>query len=305
MNRTAFTVDDSHFTTMTHQISNNILTVSIAEKGAELQSIVNSNTGLEYMWSGDAAFWGKKSPVLFPIVGGLLNNQYTYEKRVYHLNRHGFAREEVFTVTDKTAGSITFTLVDSEQTRENYPFAFNFSLTYTLTANKINVTYNVKNIDEKQLLFSVGGHPAFKVPVAPGTAFTDYYLHFSSVENAGRYPLDAGGQLETFTTPVLNNTDTMPLTKQLFYKDALVFKHLKSTAISIKSNTTPHGLTVHFEGFPFMGIWNAKDADFVCIEPWCGIADSVDTTGELQEKEGINQLAPGEVFERTWSVEVF
>jgi len=290
---------------MTHQISNNILTVAIAEKGAELQSIVNNNTGLEYMWGADPAFWAKKSPVLFPIVGGLLNNQYTYEKKVYHLNRHGFAREEVFTCTEKTGNAITFTLVDSEQTRENYPFSFNFSVTYTLNDNTVNVTYTVKNTGEKPMLFSVGGHPAFRVPVAESTNFTDYHLEFSHTEDAGRYPLDASGQVETFTTPVLNNTNTLPLTKLLFYQDALVFKHLQSNSISIKSNTTPHGLTVRFDGFPYMGIWSAKDADFVCIEPWCGVADGVNTTGDLQDKEGINHLTPEEVFERTWSVEVY
>lgn len=290
---------------MIHTITNSVLTVSIAAKGAELQSIVNNNTGLEYMWNADPAFWAKKSPVLFPIVGGLKNNHYTYNGEAYTLGRHGFARELDFTVTNQTADSITFTLVDSEETLQHYPFHFNFSLTYTLQENTVHVTYTVKNTGDDALLFSVGGHPAFKVPVAPGTNFNDYYLAFSNVEEAGRYPLDAGGQVETYTTPVLNNTDRLPLTKELFYQDALVFKHLQSTSIAIKSDNTPHGLTVHFSGFPYMGIWNFKDADFVCIEPWCGIADAVNTTGNLQDKEGINNLPAGETFERTWSVEVY
>jgi len=290
---------------MIYTITNSVLTVSIAAKGAELQSIVNNNTGLEYMWNADPAFWSKKSPVLFPIVGGLKNNQYTYNGQAYSLNRHGFAREAEFTVTAQTGDSITFTLADSEETLKNYPFHFNFSLTYTLQENSVHVTYTVKNTGGEDMLFSTGGHPAFKVPIAPGTSFNDYYLAFSNVENAGRWPLDAGGQVETYTTPLLNNTDILPLTKELFYQDALVFKHLQSTSIAIKSNRTPHGLTVHFKGFPYMGIWNFKDADFVCIEPWCGIADSVNTTGKLQDKEGINTLTPGQTFERTWSVEVY
>ena len=148
-------------------------------------------------------------------------------------------------------------------------------------------------------MFSVGAHPAFRVPIADGTVFEDYQLLFSHVENAGTWPLSAGGQVENFTTPLLDNTNLLPLAKALFYKDALVFKHLASNAISIVSQKTPHGLRVEFNGFPYMGIWNAKDADFVCIEPWCGIADSVTATGQLAEKEGINALNTGEVFERT------
>lgn len=290
---------------MTHTITNDAITVSIATKGAELQSIVNNNTGLEYMWNADPAFWAKKSPVLFPIVGGLKNNQYSFNGQTYTLGRHGFAREMEFTVTEQKADRITFTLTDSEETLKNYPFHFSFSLTYTLQQNTIQVTYTVKNTGDSIMWFSVGGHPAFKVPVAPGTHFNDYYLAFSNTENTGRWPLDAGGQIETYTTPVLENTDKLPLTKQLFYQDALVFKHLQSNSIAIKSNNTPHGVTVHFGGFPYMGIWNFKDADFVCIEPWCGIADTVNTTGNLQDKEGINALPAGEIFERTWSVEVY
>jgi len=290
---------------MTHTIYNTTLTVIIATKGAELQSIVNNNTGLEYMWSGDPAFWAKKSPVLFPVVGGLKNNQYTHNGYTYQLGRHGFAREMEFAVTAQQGNAITFTLADNAETLKNYPFHFSFSVTYTLQQNTVQVTYTVQNKDTQAILFSVGGHPAFKVPVAPGTTFTDYYLQFSHAETAGRYPLDAGGQVETYTTPVLTDASVLPLTKQLFYQDALVFKHLQSNSISIKSNATPHGLAVQFDGFPYMGIWNAKDADFVCIEPWCGIADSVNTTGRLREKEGINTLPPHQTFERTWSVTVF
>jgi galactose mutarotase-like enzyme len=288
-----------------HQIHNHILAVAVATKGAELQSIINKTTGIEYMWSADPAFWGKKSPVLFPIVGGLKNNQYSYNGNTYTLGRHGFARDMEFTITEHLKDTITFTLVDSEETLKNYPFRFSFSVTYTLQENIVQVTYTVKNTDDKPLLFSVGGHPAFAVPVVAGTSYTDYYLQFSNSETAGRWPLSAGGQIEDHTTPLLANTTKLPLTKELFYEDALVFKHLASDAITLKSDATMHGLTVRFGGFPYMGIWAAKNADFVCIEPWCGIADSVNATGELAEKEGINTLLPQDVFERSWMVELF
>lgn len=287
------------------QISNEKLTVQVSPQGAELQSIVRNDTGLEYLWSGDPAFWGKKSPVLFPIVGGLKDNTYQYRGDHYTLGRHGFAREQLFAVTEQGAEHVSLRLSDSDATRKVYPFRFDFTIQYLLQDDQLQVTYQVLNRDDKTLLFSVGGHPAFKLPLVPDTAYEDYYLYFNKEEDAGVWPLSAGGQIETAPVPYLQHTHELPLKKSLFYNDALVFKQLASTAISIKSNRTPHGLTLAFEGFPYMGIWAAKEADFVCIEPWCGIADSVDANGELEDKEGINRLAPDGLFERTWTATIF
>ncbi len=287
------------------EISNKILTVQISAAGAELQSIINKDNSLEYMWSGDPAFWGKKSPVLFPIVGGLKNGSYQHQGITYQLGRHGFARERVFTVRSHSTESIRFSLVSDETTKEVYPFDFVFSIEYSLINNRLMVTYTVENIGDETLLFSVGAHPAFKVPIVDGTYYEDYRLVFSANETAGIYPLSVDGLIEKYTEPLLNNSNSIPLTKALFAKDALVFKELKSDFIGILNHKNQHGLKLHYTNFPFMGIWAAKNADFVCIEPWCGIADSVDASGELTEKEGINQLAPAEIFERSWTVEVF
>ncbi len=290
---------------MIYTIHNNELSIAIASKGAELQSIINKDFGIEYIWSGDAAYWAKKSPVLFPIVGGLKNNSYQYKGNIYYLPRHGFARDMEFTVTAQEEDTITFTLSSNKETLAKYPFSFNFSLRYSLQKNKLSVTYNVENTGTETMLFSVGAHPAFKIPIAEGTTFEDYYLQFSSVENEGRWPLSPDGFIENFTTPVLENTDRLGLTKSLLYKDALVFKQLRSTEISLLSSKTNHGLKLSLQGFPYMGIWNAKDADFICIEPWCGIADSVTASGNLEDKEGINLLQPAQAFKRTWSAELF
>jgi len=287
------------------EIFNQFLKVQISAAGAELQSIVSKENSLEYMWSGDPAFWGKKSPVLFPIVGGLKNGTYQYQGIHYQLGRHGFAREREFTVSDHTEESIRFSLVSDETTKDVYPFDFVFSIEYSVKGNQLTVKYIVENIGNETLLFSVGAHPAFKIPLVEGTTYEDYHLIFSNHENAGIYPLSTEGLIEKRTTPLLNNSNIIPLTKELFAKDALVFKHLRSNYIGILNNKNSHGLKLHFSDFPYMGIWAAKNADFVCIEPWCGIADSVDATGDLSEKEGINHLAPSKYFERAWSVEVF
>lgn len=290
---------------MVYSIENNLVSVAISSKGAELQSIIHKDFGLEYMWSGDPNFWGKKSPVLFPIVGALKNNSYQYKGNAYRLNRHGFAREMEFEITDKGEGFITFSLNSNEDTLANYPFPFSFSIRYSIENNRLNVSYIVKNTGNEAMLFSVGGHPAFKVPLVEGTTFEDYFLEFNHFEHASRWLLSKEGLIENNSMPVIDHTDKLPLTKSLFYHDALVFKHLASKSVYILSGKTSHGLKINFHNFPYLGIWSAKDADFVCIEPWCGIADNVDATGNLEDKEGINVLPKGEIFTRTWHVELF
>lgn len=288
-----------------HSISNDTILIQVADKGAELQSIYHKQHDLEYMWSGDPAFWAKKSPVLFPIVGELKNHSYKYKGKEYQLGRHGFARENNFDLADKTNESLTFSLKSNEQTKASYPFDFVFSVKYSLQENKLQVTFTVENRGSENLLFSVGAHPAFAVPLVAGTTYDDYYLQFNENENAGRWPLSSEGLIETSSTPFLNNENKLALKKKLFYKDAIVFRHLTSDAISLVSDKTPRGIKVQFAGFPYIGIWAAKDADFVCIEPWCGIADSVKASGNLEDKEGINTLEPGGKFETHYSIEVF
>ncbi|MEJ7685485.1 MAG: aldose 1-epimerase family protein [Segetibacter sp.] len=288
-----------------HSISNNTISIEVADKGAELQSIYHNQHELEYMWSGDPSYWSKKSPVLFPIVGTLKNNTYNYKGKDYKLSRHGFARDNDFELVEKTNFSLTFSLKSNELIKTFYPFDFVFSVKYSLQENKLQVTFTVENTGLENLLFSVGGHPAFAVPLVKETKYEDYYLEFSQNEYASRWPLSSEGLIETTPIPLLNDKNRLPLKKELFYKDALVFKHLKSNSISIVSDKTPHGLQVQFTGFPYMGIWAAKDADFVCIEPWCGIADDVNASGNLEDKEGINTLVPEGRFQVFYSIEVF
>ncbi len=286
-------------------ISNEILIVDLNSQGAEILKIYNKKTQLDYLWNGDPTYWPKTSPVLFPIIGGLKEATYHHKGKSYQMGRHGFGRESMYEVTTQTESSITFTLIANEATLKVYPFQFKLSVKHELSDNKLSVTYIVENTGDENLLFSVGAHPAFKVPLVEGTSFDDYYLLFNKTENAGKWPLSKDGLIEKDSIPFLTNTHKLPLSKELFYNDALVFKHLASNSISIVSDKTKHGLKTVFDDFPYMGIWNFKDANFVCIEPWCGIADIVDTTQELAEKEGINSLTPGKCFSRKWSVEVF
>jgi galactose mutarotase-like enzyme len=290
---------------MTTIIENTHLRVAIKSNGAELDSIVHKQHHLEYLWQGDAAFWGKKSPILFPIVGTLKDNQYAFKGKNYTLTRHGFARDKVFVLERHTEDAATFLLTSSNETLKNYPFSFEFRLHYTLTDNTLSVTYAIKNTGVNDMYFSVGGHPAFRVPLVENTDYTDYFIELNTTETKGRYPLSTGGLLELKPNPFLQNTNKIPLHPALFHEDAVVLKHLSATSMAILSDKTTHGLRMAFDGFPYFGIWAAKNAPFVCLEPWCGIADSVNTTQELTEKEGINKLVSRKRFERTWTIEIF
>lgn len=286
-------------------IENNHLRVTIHPKGAELQSIYNKVLQIEYLWNADPTFWGKHSPVLFPIVGTLKDDTYYFNNEAYHLGRHGFAREMDFIADTPAGNSISFMLNSTAETRSRYPFDFSFWVKYELTENSLKTTYTVGNTGDTPMYFSVGGHPAFAVPLTPGVNYNDYYLEFNHAEHAGRWPISKDGLIEAAPIPVFTQSNRLPLSKELFMKDALVFKGLASNSVALKCDKNAHGLVFDFTGFPYLGIWAAKNADFVCIEPWCGIADSVGTNQQLTQKEGIHLLQPAKSFERTWSVTLF
>lgn len=285
-------------------LENDHIIALIAEKGAELQSLIKKDTGIEYMWSGDPAYWGKYSPVLFPVVGGLKNETYYYNDKAYQLPRHGFAREKNFTATHINDEEVVFTLTQDEQTLAVYPFDFTLQLRYKIEGNTISCTYEVHNPGENTLLFSVGAHPAFAVPLVKDTVYNDYYLQFSVAENLQRWKL-VDGLIGTEVELLPAHNGMLPLEQSLFYEDAIVLKGLQSNCITLGSESHPHGLYFYFDNFPFFGIWAAKDAPFVCLEPWCGIADSVGHNQQLKDKEGINALAAKANWSREWRVECF
>jgi galactose mutarotase-like enzyme len=278
---------------------------SIHPKGAELQSLYNKSNKTEYMWSGDPAFWGKHSPVLFPIVGTLKNDTYYFNNKAYTLSRHGFARDKEFIISNQTPASATFTLLSDETTLAVFPFSFRFDIIYTVAVDTLQVTYSVTNTGNQDMYFSVGGHPAFKIPLTYENSYEDYMLEFNETEDASRWPISPEGLIEKTPVPFFSHTEQLSLNKELFYNDAIVLKQLKSNTVRLMSETTDPGLLFDFSGFPYLGIWAAKNADFVCIEPWCGIADSVDTNQQLTEKEAVIQLEAAKQFERSWSVKVF
>lgn len=285
-------------------LENDLLRAAVHPKGAELQSLVHKQHATEYIWKGDPAYWGKHSPVLFPIVGALKDDVYEYDHRRYSLPRHGFARNHVFSIERQEHAQAIFQLRSSRETRAVFPFSFVLNIYYTLQEASLSVRYEVINTGDALLYFSIGGHPAFNVPLEPALHYEDYALVFEQPETLDRWPLQ-NGLISAEGVPFLNNETEIPLSKPLFYEDAIVLKHPRSASVVLKSMHGKRGLNFHFGGFSYLGIWAAKDAPFVCIEPWSGIADSIHHNQKLIEKEGILRLEANETWERSWSVDCF
>ncbi|SEK99301.1 aldose 1-epimerase family protein [Parapedobacter koreensis] len=288
-------------------IANEWLRAEISPAGAELKSLKRLEGQHEYLWSADPQYWAKTSPVLFPIVGALKDDTYHYEGRSYRLPRHGFARDKPFDGKLVSPTEAAFTLTDSEETRAVYPFAFQLTLRYRLEGHSITCTYEVRNPSDSQpLLFSIGAHPAFAAPAREGgPAYSDYFLEFPGDEALVCHKLEGNLVSAHTETIALDEHRRLPLRHDLFYADALVLKTLRSKTIILGNTINDRGITFHHEGFSYFGIWAAKDADFVCLEPWCGIADHVGHRQQLEEKEGIQRLEAGDSWTRSWSVNCF
>ena len=284
------------------QLTSDSVAVTINEKGAELQSL--QLNGLEYLWQANAAYWPKHSPVLFPIVGELKDGKYFFNNKAYKLTRHGFARDKTFEAEKTSPVSAVFTLRSDEKTLAIYPFHFIFRVKYEIQKATLSCTYHVTNGGDNTMYFSVGGHPAFKVPLTSDLKYADYFLEFNNDENLNRYLLHKG-LTGNETEKIKLNNRMLQLEPSLFYTDAIVLKHIGSDEIKLYSDKNEHGLKFKFRNFPYFGIWAAVDAPFVCLEPWFGIADSIHHDQQLTHKEGINRLATGESWQRTWSVELF
>ena len=282
---------------MTTTISNSNLTAQIKHLGAELFSLKN-NQNKEYIWEGNPTFWGKHSPILFPIVGSLKNNSYSINEEKYELNRHGFAREMEFELIEKTEETATFSLISTLETKKAYPFDFELQICYSLKDNKLTIDYKVINKNEITMPFAIGAHPAFALL----GNFEEYSLEFQQDEILKYYLLEEGLISNNSNELQLDNSQ-LGLKYQLFEKDALVFKTLQSKSITILKNTNPI-LKVNFSDFPNLGIWTVVNAPFLCIEPWFGYSDTLNEYDDFSKKEGIQLLEKKETFESNYSIEI-
>ncbi|MCP4522429.1 MAG: aldose 1-epimerase family protein [Cytophagales bacterium] len=291
---------------MKETIFNDYLEVSVKQKGAELCSLINKETGIQHVWQADPKYWAKHSPILFPVVGVVDGGIYTYKGVEYPMSKHGFARDHDFELATKTDDTLVYRLVATEETKKMYPFDFELLLTYKLERNALIFNYKVVNKGNVEMYFSLGGHPAFTCPFLEGEQLTDYVLKFEKKETVNQLLLNIDNGLFTGKEEekALDNEDTIALTNSLFDNDALVYEGLASEKVSICTEKNEHELTFDFSGWKYLAFWSQPTVPYVCIEPWLGLADFEGASGGLTEKTGIEKLEAQETHEVSFSVTV-
>ncbi|MEY2196829.1 aldose 1-epimerase family protein [Neobacillus sp. BF23-41] len=286
-------------------IENDWLKVGIISNGAEIRKVNHKKNGIDYMWTGDNAYWGRVSPVLFPIVGRLKEDRYQLDGQTYKMLQHGFLRDVVFDVDEQTTTNVSLVFESAGRFINVYPYEFKVIIRYILKGDSLIVQWEIVNESKEEMYFSIGAHPAFKIPLVENETIEDYSLNFTPAANKDVIEYELKNSL-IHERGTANDISTIQLTHSLFAHDALVYSNIEQ--ITLVSNKSRHGVEVMFENFPFVGIWSKyMDADdtmapFICIEPWYGIADTYNTSGNMKEKFGVNMLETGETFQAEYKM---
>ena len=288
---------------MSVTITNDFLEATINEKGAELVSLRANE--IEYIWQADPQYWGRHAPILFPFVGRLKDNQYSYQGKTYPMGQHGFARDKEFKVLEQTKEKVTLVLTSDEETKKVYPFDFSLTVSYEIWGEGVRIRFDVENTGEEEMIFALGGHPAFNIPLTDELQFEDYFIAFSPQKSRVKIPLD--GPFTNLDQKTIGQTNTnIQLSRGLFKEDALIYETRGLNAYTLGSEESSHSVTLAYNNIPYVGLWSPypAEAPFVCIEPWWGFADTVDSNGRLEDKEGMNRLAGNEHFKTEFSITV-
>ena len=289
---------------MNYEIKNEHIKVKIKSFGAELNSLQKIDEDLEYIWQGDSKYWNRHSPILFPIVGRLKNDSYTYQNQKYNMTQHGFARDKEFEVIKNEVDFIEFRLKSDEKTLEIYPFSFELYLSYKLEKNSLIVSYKVINKSDDKMLFSIGAHPAFNWTLKEDEKKENYFLEFENIKETKRYFLnDKGLVYDSVDLKIIDNK--IALNEELFKNDALVFEDLNIKTLTLKNSINENYIKLNFENFPYLGIWSKPTgAPFICIEPWFGVADDENSNQNFEDKKGIITLEKDEIFSCFYIIEI-
>lgn len=287
-------------------LSNQKLTIRVAEHGAELSSVVANETGKEYLWQADPAFWKRHSPILFPIVGSVWNAEYRHEGVVYPLSQHGFARDMDFTPTLETEDELRFALASDVDTLKVYPFPFLLEIGYRLEGNKVEVLWSVRNTGEKTSYFQIGAHPAFYYPNYEADKPERGYFAFDVKDGLVYRALAGKGCVGEEVRPVPLDADGLiPLDIHTFDIDTFILENSQIKRVDLLDTSKRPYLSLSFTA-PVVGLWSppTKNAPFVCIEPWYGRCDRVNYTGEYKDRDWVQRLEPGEVFDASYTIEI-
>lgn len=289
---------------MITRISNNQITIAVNTLGAELWSLKKIGEDYEYLWQGNPEFWGGRSPVLFPIVGACKNSEMKVNGELYPIGNHGFSRKTEFELASSEELKLVYKLVSDKNTLKMYPFRFELSLTYTLKGSEVIIGYEVKNLDSNEIYFQLGTHPGFNCPMDEGLKFEDYYLSFNEEEMAKRHFFDGDNLLVTNKDEDGLNGKKMSLNHSLFYEGATIFRGINSKELVLKSDQGKRQVKLMYDKFSYLGVWQVKDAPYVCIEPWTGISDPDNYTGEFKDKEIMMSLKAGKVYNCKLMIEI-
>lgn len=281
---------------MAHQthwisISSGDLTAEIDPQGAQL-SRLRDRAGRDWLWDGDPSVWNGRAPLLFPIVGALAGGAYRLGAKVYRLPRHGFARNRLFELVRVSAVDVVFRLKADAASMAVYPFQFELDIRYALQASTLSVTALIRNRGAADMPASFGYHPAFRWPLPFGQARSSHFIEFAEDEPAAVRRLDADGLLAPVrhVSPIAGRR--LALADALFENDALILDEIRSRSVTYGDAGGPR-LRIEFAGAPYFGIWSKPRAQFICLEPWHGIADLAGFSGDFTTKTGIFILAPG------------
>lgn len=290
---------------MDYTIENGILTITISSKGGEMQSI-KTKDGTEYLWQGSETTWPDRAPNIFPYVGRLTNKTYEFQGKQYRMEIHGFLPYEEMECIMNEKNKIVFRLKDQERLHRIYPFNFEYTLCYKLEKNKVYITIEICNLDDKTMYFGLGGHPGFNVPLEDGLHFEDYYLEFAEkcepfqivfsktcfvIDESKPYSLEEGRKI--------------PLDHQMFDDDAIVLRNV-AKEISLKSKKGEKSIKVTFPQMDYVGLWHwpNSDAPYLCIEPWSSLPAREGVIEDIEKQENMISLNAGKTYTNTWSIEI-
>lgn len=286
-------------------IQDNQVRATILEHGAQPVSLYSKKDNIEYIWPADQKYWLWHAPLLFPIEGKLKNGTCYIDGQPYHMSQHGFARDQDFNIESKSENKVELSLTYSEQTLKMLPYKFKLVVIYEIVSGTLRTTYEVMNLDSKDIYFTVGSHPGFNVPLNEDEKYEDYYIELTSPYRL--LPLNTDGFVDV-KNPNINDKNKINITRDLFKDDALVLQFdSPNVSVSIKSRNNGHGVRVSSDNAKYWGIWSCypKAGKFVCIEPWWGITDTVDTDQDFIHKFGNNCLGVGETYTANYKIKPF
>lgn len=285
-------------------LTNDVLTISVKDHGAELCSIRKGET--EYLWQADPAFWARHSPVLFPIVGSVWEGKFRVDGKEYAMSQHGFARDMDFTLVSQTDAEVRYRLESTEETLAKYPWPFVLEIAYRLHDNKVDVIWEVTNPGEVEMPFQIGAHPAFYYPDYDPETKDRGFFSFDRKEGIEYVLISAKGCADPEVKYPMELKDGMlPINISSFDRDAFIVEDSQVRKVTLHRQDGSPWLSMTFDA-PLVGLWSppGKNAPFICIEPWYGRCDRAGFAGEYKEKDWVNILAPGEKFSSVYTIEV-